>query len=522
MSGVAAAPARREGTASAPSKSPQKGYFGAGSGDREVEVSATTRVTGIGAAAAAVAALLALTAVRPGDPATASSISASVGPGGSTVAHSDGKPLPYDGKQRALFYRVGLPAGEPTIAISRRGDLFFPSIDVASRPPNHVEVLKSSDKGKTWTIVSPKIGPANTHPISLDPYVWRDPITDRIFNIDLTVACSILSFTDDLGETWTSNPLACGRPVNDHQTLFGGPPATTPTVGYRSILYYCWNDVASSSCSKSLDGGLTWSPTGSPAFTGVQPGAGGESRVPFCGGLHGHGIVGNDGTVYIPKESCLEPWLAISRDEGRTWENVKVSNVSAGDGILDPSVDVDRKGNIYYTWTGGDRRVYFTTSTDGGKTWADATILSPPKVREANLATLDVGGAGKVAIAFMGSENSPWRHNCAKNDSCPSNADYAKTSWNGYVTTTTNALDDKPRFVSTAVNPPRDPIQRGRCGPGRCGLVFDFLDVVIAPDGSPFATFVDACVAVCAGADGASSYGNDGVVVHIVGGPSLD
>lgn len=484
---------------------------------------AITRGTGIKAAAIAVGMLLLLAAVRTGDPATASSITAAVSSGGSTVAHSNGKTLPYKGKQKALFYRVGLPAGEPTIAISKRGDLFFPSIDVNSSPPNHVEVAKSSDKGKTWTIVSPTAGPANRHPVSLDPYVWVDPATDRIYNIDLTVACSLMSFTDDRGETWTTNPLACGRPVNDHQTLFGGPPAVSPTVNYPSVLYYCWNDVGSSSCSKSLDGGLVWSPTGSPSFTGVQPSAGGEggNPAPFCGGLHGHGVVGDDGTVYIPKESCLQPWLAISKDEGRTWVNVKVSNISAGDGILDPSVDVDKKGNIYYTWTGGDRRVYFTTSTDGGETWAKPTVVTPPNVHEANLATLDVGGTGKVAIAFMGSENSPWRHNCGKKDACPEGGEYEKTSWNGYVTTVTNALDARPTFVTTAVNPDKDPIARGQCGPGRCGLVFDFIDVSIAPDGTPYATFVDTCVAICAAPTGASNYGNDGVVVHIVGGPSL-
>ncbi|MDQ3981570.1 MAG: glycoside hydrolase [Actinomycetota bacterium] len=482
---------------------------------------ATTRVRGTRPVLAVLAAILVLAGTRTGDPVRAGSITSTVAAGGSTVAHSNGKLLAYKGKQRARSYRVGLPAGEPTIAITKNGDLFFPSIDVYSRPPNHVEVLRSTDEAKTWEIVSPTIGPANSHPISLDPYVWHDPDSGRIFNIDLTVACSLLSFTDDHGETWTTNPLACGRPVNDHQTLFGGPPVSSPTVNYPSILYYCWNDVASSSCSKSLDGGLTWSPTGSPAFTGVQPGAGDEEDVPFCGGLHGHGIVGRDGTVYIPKESCLQPWLAISRDEGQTWENMKVSNVSAGDGILDPSVDVDKKGNIYYTWTGGDRRIYFTSSTNGGKTWRDATVVSPPGVHEANLATLDAGGTGKVAIAFMGSTNSPWRHNCAKKESCPENNEYARTTWNGYVTTTTNALADKPVFVSSTVNPLKDPIARARCGPGRCGLVFDFIDVVIAPDGSPYATFVDTCIEICTGKSAASNYGADGVVARIVGGPSL-
>ncbi|HYO61249.1 MAG TPA: sialidase family protein [Actinomycetota bacterium] len=482
-----------------------------------------TRVRGTRPALVALTALLLATAVRGGAPATATSISAEVGSSGRTVAHSNGKRVPYKGGQEARFYRIGLPAGEPTIAIAKNGDMFFPSIDVYSTPPNHVEVAKSSDQGRTWEIVSPKLaGAANTHPISLDPYVWADRDTNRIYNIDLTVACSLLSFTDDLGETWTTNPLACGRPVNDHHTLFGGPPATSTTVGYPNVLYYCWNDVASASCSKSIDGGLTWASTGSPAFTGVQPSAGDDGGAPpFCGGLHGHGVVGRDGTVFLPKESCGQPWIGISRDEGLTWENLRVSNLDAGEGLLDPSVDVDDRGNVYYAWTGGDRRVYLTTSKDGGKTWRDPVVVSPPGVREVNLATLDAGGVGKVAISYMGSENSPWRHDCREKDSCPENAEYAKTTWNGYVTTTTNALDDEPVFVSTGVNPSKDPIFRGRCGPGRCGLVFDFLDVVIGPDGAPYATFVDACVAVCATKTATSNYGAEGAVARILGGASL-
>jgi hypothetical protein len=483
---------------------------------------AITRVRGTRPALVVLTALLVATAFRGGTPATATSIDAGITTSDRTVAHANGKPVAYKGGQEARFYRIGLPGGEPTIAITKNGDLYFPSIDAQSSPPNHVEVVKSSNQGAKWHIVSPKIGPLNRHPVSLDPYVWVDPATDRIFNIDLTVACSLMSFTDDGGETWTTNPLACGRPVNDHQTLFGGPPATSPTALYPSVLYYCWNDVASSACSKSIDGGLTWTPTGSPSFTGVQPSAGEQGEVPFCGGLHGHGVVGNDGTVYVPKESCLQPWLAISKNEGQTWENVKVSNISAGNGILDPSVDVDKHGNIYYTWTGGDRRVYFTTSKDGGTTWSDAVVVSPPGVHEANLATLDVGGKGKVAIAFMGSENSPWRHNCEKRDTCPPDDKYTNTTWNGYVTTTTNALARNPVFVSTTVNPTNDPIARRRCGPGRCGLVFDFIDVVIAPSGEPYATFVDTCIAMCAGESATTNYGADGVVVRIVGGRSLN
>lgn len=327
-----------------------------------------------------------------------------------------------------------------------------------------------------------------------------------------------MSFSDDKGKTWTTNPLACGRPVNDHQTLFAGPPAMTP--GETGLIYYCWNDVGSSSCSKSVDGGITFHPTGSPAFAGYDPdGKDGFNGVDgFCGGLHGHGVVDDEGTVYLPREYCGRPYVAISKDEGLTWTRVEVADKPMLVGATDPSVDVDRNGNIYYTFVGKDGLVYLSTSTDGGETWRKPLMIAAPGVDEANLATLDVGGPGKVAVIYMGSENSPYQK-CR--EECET-ARYRDVTWNGYMTMTVDALDKNPVFFTATVNHPSDPLKRNRCGPGRCGsAVLDFLDVVVGPDGTPYAAFVDACTQICAGAQGLADLGNVGILGRLVGGPSL-
>ncbi|MGH2753915.1 MAG: hypothetical protein ACRDLB_05720, partial [Actinomycetota bacterium] len=223
---------------------------------------------------------------------------------------------------KPVLSRIGMQSGEPTVGMTNDGAVFTSAIQSNTR----VEVVRSTDQGKSWDVVSPKLpGGRNAQALSFDPYTYvdnrlGDTDSSRVFTIDLTVACALLSFSDDSGKTWITNPLACGRPVNDHQTLFAGPPASSPTVGYPNIVYYCWNDVASSGCSKSLDGGITFSPSGTPAYPGVDSEAGG-----FCGGLHGHGFVGDDGTVFLPKGHCGQPWLAISKDEGQTWTRVQVA-----------------------------------------------------------------------------------------------------------------------------------------------------------------------------------------------------
>ena len=223
--------------------------------------------------------------------------------------------------------------------------------------------------------------------------------------------------------------------------------------------------------------------------------------------------VDTKGTVYLPKESCLQPWLGISEDEGRTWRNVKVSPKSAGDALLDPSVDVDAKGNIYYTWVGGDRRIYLAVSKDGGDTWTKAMDIRSPGVREVDLPSIDVSKPGHVAISYLGSENSPWKPNC-KN--CTTDK-YAKTTWNGYVTVTKNALAKKPLFLSTSVNSKADPFFRRRCGPGRCQNAFDFVDVVIANDGTVYTPWVDGCYGACIESETLPSSGNAGVVARLDG-----
>ncbi|MEA2433546.1 MAG: hypothetical protein QOG54_1003 [Actinomycetota bacterium] len=440
------------------------------------------------------------------------------GSGGKAVAHRDGGAEVKSASARAdapdaeisriVVNKLPLNGVEPTLGLTKTGDIFYTAFQTNTR----IEVAHSGDGGKTWDLKSPQVGGRNVHLLSLDPYLYVDKTTDRIFNIDLTVACAYLSFSDDNGKTWLTNPAACSRPVNDHQTLFAGPPVLSPTVGYPNIVYYCWNDVGSSSCAKSLDGGVNFTGTGAPAYPGVDPVAGGQGDA-FCGGLHGHGYVGPDGTLLLPKGHCGQPWLAISHDEGATWTRVQVANNGVAD--HEAKAVMDKKGNIYYAYVGRDRMPYLTVSRDGGEKWSKPFAIGPPGLKEANLPAMDVGGPGKLAIVYMGSENSPFKPDSEKDPS------YAKTTWNGYMTLVSNALSDEPLFYTSTVNDKNDPLIRQHCGPGRCAAVYDFIDVVIGPDGTPWGAFVDGCTAICATAKGASNMGSDAIVGHLVGGPSL-
>ncbi|HYP24236.1 MAG TPA: hypothetical protein VEV43_11740, partial [Actinomycetota bacterium] len=133
--------------------------------------------------------------------------------GGRAVAHLAGaKKISAPNTPTARWYDTTLDAGEPTIAHSKDGSVFFvgADIDTVGGRPNQVDIVRSDDHGGTWTNVSPKVGPENAHPVTLDPYIWMDKDSGRPFTFELTVACSLLSFTDDEGASWITNPLACG------------------------------------------------------------------------------------------------------------------------------------------------------------------------------------------------------------------------------------------------------------------------------------------------------------------------
>jgi hypothetical protein len=435
--------------------------------------------------------------------------------GGKAVAHRAGGKVVHVGSLPASrLYRVGHEAVEPTLGITKKGEIFYTAAGGATL--NGVDVMRSTDQAESWKVVSPRF-PAgqNVHPITLDPYVFVDEPTGRVFNIDLTVACSYMSFSDDRGKTWTTNPLACGRPINDHQTLFAGPPALTPTTVYDHIVYYCWNDFsAGSSCSKSVDGGISFHPTGSPAFAGYDPANEGEDD--HCGGFHGHGVVGKDGTVYLPKEYCGRPFLGISHDEGATWEHVQVASNGTEQLAADTSIAVDAKGNLYYLYQGRDRLLYLVVSRDGGTSWTKPQMIAAPGVKEINLPTIDVGDPGKIAIAYMGSTNSHFQK-CRRE--CTSN-DYNEVTFNGYLAISVNALSGDPLFYSATVNPTGDPLIRGKCDfDNRCGPLLDFIDVEVSSDGTAYGSYVDACILTCS--TGGPNQGAEGVVGRLIGGPKL-
>ncbi|HEU5033321.1 MAG TPA: sialidase family protein [Mycobacteriales bacterium] len=470
-----------------------------------------------------------------------------------TVEHADPTKAPqnhrvaYSGRKLVLAESyVGRKSAEPTIGVGRTGVVYtvaaafdaIPGNPPKNEPRTLVEV--STDGGRSWHVRQPNIAGQNSMVVSTDPYLYVDPNVSqrdsRIFDVDLQgVNGAHLAFSDDEGRTWTQTLLTSAG-VNDHQTLVSGVepkgvniPLTDPA--YQKVVYYCVNQVADGSCVRSFDGGRTFLQGNQTGYEAFNPGYlstfDDAHNDGICGSLHGHAVTDSAGRLFIPRGYCQIPMIAISDDAATTFRTVQVSKVSI-DG-QQASVAVDRNDNLYYVWQDAKHELpYLSISRDHGAHWSAPLMIAPPGVHEVDFPTIDVGDPGKIAITFPGTTSS----NGVKDKTRP---------WNSYVVVSTNALASNPLFLSNIANPKNDPVHRGDCN-GRCGRMYDFLDIVVAPEdqGRVFATAVDTCttlmscstkrvagendddiVAVETGDSHGAAADMQGVVIREVSGPAL-
>lgn len=363
------------------------------------------------------------------------------------------------------------------------------------------------DGGATWSLLVPTAAGQPTHRVTLDPYLYVDPVTCRIFVDDLTsVNCSLLSWSDDGGATWSHGLSGCLE--TDHQTLFAGPPAVSSTLGYPNVVYRCAINLvatasasAASTCQRSLDGGLTWLPPGTPAFVTNPLERGHGNMRGACDGATGHGLVDSMGRVYLPK-GCSQPWIAWSDDEGLTWTRAQVSDLGMkmdNGGILDHdgSVAIDAAGTLYYAWIAADRMPHLVLSTDRGASWVDAGSIAPPGLRDAAQASLDVTPDGLVALAYYGSYDAADAVEVQPCEEDPqacvvralTHTDVGNDgSWMGHVSLIRGAGSESMEVWTATTGDAA--LVKGACGV-RCQDAADFRDTLFTPDGAAWATFVD-------------------------------
>jgi hypothetical protein len=439
------------------------------------------------------------------------------------VTDKNGMPLALSPLEMTFqFSDVGETGKEPSIGITSSGCVFFIAME---------KVMRSCDGGLTWDETQ---DPVMCSPTTSDPYGWVDPITDRVFGVQMIgLETSWICWSDDDGETWLGNPHDSGTtPLNDHIKLASGPWTDSgygafgqlTSAFYETAVYYCYNKIAGIFCFTSFDGGATFE-------------AGGQiiGLATSNGGLHGAISTAPDGTVFVTPRVAT-PTVIVSKDNGFSWfERTMGGDTGTPDPRKNSEVSTDTESNAYHVWTGGDEGIYMSRSTDSGETWEQESIrISPVEVISSVFPQTDAGAPGHIAVTYLGSENSEML-NESDLDGNPwnGNAHYAPNTaaYHLYITYSLNALDEEPVFHTYRVT--EDPVQVGSIclNSGDCRDIggsnrnlLDFNDLHIDREGRVYVAFADGCTGECAMKDNRTaedSRDGRGSVYYLARGPSL-
>ncbi len=375
----------------------------------------------------------------------------------------------------------GSGAGEPSIGVDwNSGNAMY----VAGLQTFKIRFNDAtSPAGATWSDVSA----TTTSKTSLDPILYTDHAYGRTFVSQLTGQDSLTAYSDNDGASWTPSQGG-GIPSGvDHQTIGSGPysssvpiPTTAPVTGFKDAIYYCSQDIASSFCARSDDGGLTFG-AGVPIYTLTQ-----------CGGIHGHVKVASDGTVYVPNRNCGgKQGVAVSTDNGITWTVRTIPDSTAAIGN-DPAIGIGARGTIYLGYQGADGHARIAISHDRGQTWSRSVDVGAlAGIQNSLFPAVVAGDDNRASFAFLGTTTG---------------GDFQSQSqfngvWYLYIATTY----DGGQTWSLVNATPNAPVQRGSaCISGTtCSNkpddrnLLDVIGIDLDAQGRVLVGYADGCVAAC-------------------------
>lgn len=268
-------------------------------------------------------------------------------------------------------FEAGVRGGEPTLAVLKAGRVLV----VAG-----ASVLRLDLDG-SYTDVTPPLDEATRQ--TLDPFLVGDPVTDRVY-VSQLASCMRLSWTDDAGGSWTTNPMTCGGPELHHQKLAVGPGPVGRAVhlGMMNLASWLATDEVVVTHARSFDGGVAW--TQNPAL--VKQVHGMEARAV------GNVAVGAGGVAHIIAYLCDAfvdaeyngVGVGRSTDFGATWTWQRIGQGGGRCEGIDPGIAAVGE-SVHAGWwdfsDDGTPRLWYARSTDAGATWSEQAIVPTPGIR---------------------------------------------------------------------------------------------------------------------------------------------
>jgi hypothetical protein len=342
---------------------------------------------------------------------------------GAVLAEVVGAPMPRPVTAPALAApgfapqtRLGFTAGdqwEPSIAADRFGHVYVlypqylgvPGCDECASPTMVLQI--SSDRGATWD--SPRLihrDGATTG--QWDAQIVVDPIDGRTVYaawLQDRKSDTVVAKSTDFGVTWSV--------VVANHTNAGTDKPILAVRGQEVHVGY--NHAQKVWVSSSHDGGATFT------STTVNPNA----KLGWS--LGGGGTIDPTGNVYFAwagyeqnggAKGPVNLYLSKSSDGGGVWKTILIDKSGAppdcsaylcGWAYLGAQITLasDASGTLYALWNAGavdkgPERIYFSKSSDGGKTWsARADVSAAAQGVNHAFPAIVARGAGDVRISWM-------------------------------------------------------------------------------------------------------------------------
>lgn len=361
----------------------------------------------------------------------------------------------------ACGFESGYGASETTVAVGNGGAVFL------SPAASENSLGLSQDGGATWGLLTPPNMEQTSLWNTVDPNLAVDRSTGRIFWAHTTFTEDLhwplpdqsaaawlvptavanahgfqVASSGDEGRSWTTADYHLENTA-DWEKVFVGPAPARRTgaaqpLGYPNVVYLCANSPEEvigpgRVCYRSLDGGVSFHSAG---FVFPSPAA------PIgCPPLAANtGVVGRDGTVYIPQSCARATYLAVSHDEGASYSWMPVAGAPATNGLgAVVQLAIDRANDLYVVWGEADA-VRLVSSRDGGRGWSSPLTVSAPGLHRITLPALAAGPRGAVGVVYYAS------------------ASPSAETLTAYISQTANALAARPLFYAGAINDPASPI----------------------------------------------------------------
>jgi hypothetical protein len=361
----------------------------------------------------------------------------------------------------ACGFESGYAASETTVAVGNDGDVFL------SPAASENSLGLSRNGGSSWSLTTPTGMQYTSLWNTVDPNLAVDRTTGRVFWAHTTFTEDLhwplpdqsaaawlvptavanahgfqVASSGDGGRSWRTADYHLENTADWEKVFLGPAPArrtgAAQPVGYPNVVYLCANSPLEvigpgRVCYKSLDGGVSFTRTGL-----VFPSPGAPAGCPPLAA--NTGVVGRDGTVFIPQSCARATYLAVSRDEGASYSWLPVAGAPATNGLgATVQLAIDRANDLHLVW-GEPDAVRLVSSRDGGKSWSSPLTISPPGVHHITFPAMAAGARGTVGVVYYAS-TSP-----------------SAETLTAYISQTANALAARPLFYAGAINDPAAPI----------------------------------------------------------------